>query len=379
MKKSKVLHIITNLGEGGAENVLFRLCTSDNKNENVVISLMKPAKYSQLLQNNGITVTHLDFDRGSVTFKGLYRLYKEIKLSGADVVQTWMYHSDLFGGLLARLSGINKVFWNIRHSNLDINKTKKSTIYIAKLCALLSRFIPTKIVCCAEQAKQSHINIGYHERKMTVIENGYDLSRFQRIQAVALPVLNEDIKSLKLESRPLIGMVGRYTPEKDHNNLLQALHLLNSKGCDFFLVLAGTSVDYENKTLLDLINHYKLSNKVMLLGSVLDIPLLMNHLDMHVLSSSSEGFPNVLAEAMACGTPCISTMAGAAERIIGDTGWLVPISSPEKLADAIHDAILEFEQHNEKWNERRMIAEQRIKDNFSIDVMVDKYNEVWSS
>lgn len=375
----KILHIIPSLGNGGAEGVLYRLCVNDKVNSHIVISLMKEDKYSSLLLESGVRVKHLDLSRGSASISDLYCLFKFIKNFKPDVVQTWMYHCDLIGGLLARFAGVESVYWNIRHSNLDINKTKKSTIYIAKLCALLSRFIPTKIICCAEQAKQSHVNIGYHERKMIVIENGYDLSRFQRIQTIRLPVLNEEFKSLKVETRPLIGMVGRYTPEKDHNNLLQALHLLNNKGDDFILVLAGTGVDNNNKALLDLIEHYNLSDKVLLLGPVLDIPLLMNHLDMHVLSSSSEGFPNVLAEAMACGTPCISTMAGAAERIIGNTGWLVPISSPEKLADAIHDAILEFEQHNEKWNERRMIAEQRIKDNFSIDVMVDKYNEVWFS
>ena len=191
--------------------------------------------------------------------------------------------------------------------------------------------------------------------------------------------MNEEFKSLELKVRPLIGMVGRYTPEKDHNNLLQALHLLSSKECDFFIVLAGTGVDNDNKALLDLIEHYKLSDKVLLLEPITDIPLLMNHLDMHVLSSSSEGFPNVLAEAMACGTPCISTKAGAAERIIGNSGWLVPTNNPENLADAIYDAIHEFELCKEKWNERRMIAEQRIKDNFSVEVMIDKYNEVWTN
>lgn len=375
----KILHIITGLGDGGAEGVLYRLCLADENNQHIVISLTGEGKYSSLLKNNGIHVRHLNLIKGKLGIIELFSLFREIRVCTPDVVQTWMYHSDLIGGLLARLAGIKHIYWNIRHSNLDMNKTKKSTIYIAKLCALLSRFIPTKIICCAEQAKQSHIDIGYHDRKMVVIENGYDLSRLQRIQVTPLPVLNEAFRSLNIESKPLIGMVGRYAPEKDHNNLLQALSLLDNRGKDFFLVLAGTGVDSENETLSDLIEHYKLTNKVLLLGAVSDIPLLMNHLDMHVLSSSSEGFPNVLAEAMACGTPCISTMAGAAERIIGETGWLVPINNSEKLADAVYDAIIEFEQSKEKWNKRRIVVEQRIKENFSIDVMVDKYNKVWSS
>lgn len=377
--KKTILHIISGLGDGGAEGVLYRLCCNDSANQHTVISFLHADKYSQPLENAGVSVIHLNLVRGRIHIRDVFKLYKVIKNINPDIVQTWMYHSDLLGGTLAKLCGVSKVFWNVRHSDLDISKTKRSTVYIAKLCAAFSRFIPAKVICCAEQAKQEHIRIGYLSKKMIVIENGYDLSRFQRIQTGALPLLNEKFKLLSSKERPLIGMVGRYTAEKDHNNLFHALHLLDIKDCDFFLVLAGNGVDYDNKNLLDLIDHYKLNNKVMLLGPVLDIPSLMNHLDFHILSSSSEGFPNVLAEAMACGTPCISTMAGAAERIIGDTGWLVPISSPEKLADAIQDAILEFEQHNEKWNERRMIAEQRIKDNFSIDVMVDKYNEVWSS
>ncbi|MBH0077830.1 glycosyltransferase [Pseudoalteromonas sp. SWYJ118] len=372
--KKNIIHIISSLGEGGAEGVLFRLCKHDTKNKHIVITLTSEAKYSLMLRNENIEVIHLNMPTGRLRLSGLFFLYRLLRKKKPCVVQTWMYHSDLIGGVIARLAGIRNVIWNIRHSSLEPSKTKKSTLYVAKLSAQLSSWIPKKIICCAEEAKVAHVNLGYDSSKFDIIGNGYDLSHFkpQLVKETIRETFN--ISS----SIPLLGMVGRYTPEKDQSNLFGAISKLVSKGVPLYLVLAGHGMSSDNNELVELIDKFDISEQVILMGSVNDIPNFMNQLDLHILSSSSEGFPNVLAEAMACSIPCVTTDAGSAKHILGDCGWITPIKDTAALSNNILLALQEFE-HKNKWETRKASCVSRIRDNFSIEAMVDRYTIAWDS
>lgn len=374
LNKRVILHIISSLGEGGAEGVLFRLCKHDTKNKHIVITLTSEGKYTSMLRDENVEVIHLDMPVGRLSFSGLYRLYRLLKNAKPCVVQTWMYHSDLVGGVIARLAGIRDIVWNIRHSSLEPSKTKRSTLYVAKISARFSSWIPKKIICCAEVAKLAHVNLGYAPSKFEVIGNGYDLGLFK-------PQLVRDSIREKFNidpSTPVLGMVGRYTPEKDHKNLFYAINKLGLKGFYPFLVLAGNGMSSDNDELVNLLTKFNISERVILMGSVNDIPNFMNQLDLHILSSSSEGFPNVLAEAMACGIPCVSTNAGSAQYILGDCGWISPIKDSTALSNDILTALEEFES-KKMWETRKASCVSRVRDNFSIEAMVDKYNSVWDS
>jgi len=95
----KICHVITGLNDGGAEAVLYRLCTSDTENRHVVISLMDEGKYGPLLRASGVKVYTLGMPRGKVTIEALVRLWRLLRSVRPDVVQTWMYHADLVGGV----------------------------------------------------------------------------------------------------------------------------------------------------------------------------------------------------------------------------------------------------------------------------------------
>jgi len=369
----KVIHIITGLGDGGAEHTLFKICKYDNINKHIVISLKGPGKYFSLLNKLGIKVYCLNIKFFSIhKFFSLIKLLHSLK---ADVVQTWLVHADFIGGIAARLVGIKNIIWNIRYSNFEIGKTKLTTILIIKILAKLSFLIPQSIIINSKRAKKIFAIEGYYRKKLRFIPNGFDLSilkpqKFQKIN------LKKKIKIKKLV--PLIGNVARYDKKKDHLNLLNALSLIRSKNIIFFCILVGSNIDKNNISLISEIKRLKLSNNVKLLGQNDNILQIMNGLDIFVQSSSyGEGFPNVVAESMACGTPCIVTDVGDAGFIVGKTGWVVPPNNSIKLAKAIEKTLNELGTKN--WNKRCHKARLRIKENFNISKMLELYNEVWSN
>lgn len=372
--RKKIVHIITGLNDGGAEGVLFRLCLNATNHRHIVISLMDEGKYGPLLEDAGVSVHCLGMNPGRPSIKRFLKLVSLIRCEEPDAVQTWMYHADLLGGLAAKFAGVRKIVWGIRHSTLEKGKAKKSTIAIARLCAVLSWFIPEKIVCCADKALSVHRDVGYAARKLLVIPNGYDLSKFMVDEQSGSQVR----ASLGISPETfLLGKVGRYDPFKDHDNLLSALFQLQLSGVDFNCLLVGRGLTSENSELIARITELGLGDKIILAGQRTDIPAIMNALDLHVLSSSSEGFPNVLAEAMACGTPAISTDVGDAGEIVGDPALLCSPGNPKALSELMLAMHAEWLERPDDWAERRIRCADHIKNNFSIERMVAAYEQCW--
>lgn len=372
----KVIHIITGLENGGAEGVLYRLVTQDTTNHHIVISLTDMGKYGNLLSSSKIKVYCINMKKRGMLLC-LYSLYRIIKEIQPNVVQTWMYHADLIGGIVARIAGVKKIYWNIRHSTIDSGHTRKSTVLIAKLNAYLSYIIPNKIICCAYSALEVHSNLGYKSNIMKVIPNGYDFSQFNIDQDYR----NKFRQEIGVDSNVfLIGMVARFNPQKDHKNLLEAFEAFSKdkiKG-NIKLILVGDGINQENKVLVNLINKLDLVEDVILLGPRNDINRVMNGLDIHVLSSyAGEGFPNVVAEAMACGTPCIVTDVGDSKLIVDKCGWIIPPSSSQALFNAMKCALLEFDDCK-AWEIKKNKNSEFVKSKFSIDEIVSFYNSEWA-
>lgn len=369
-----IVHIITGLTDGGAEAVLYRLCTYDACNRHCVISLLDLGKYGPLLQKAEVEVHCLGMRQVRLSLCGLLRLWQILRKQKPDVVQTWMYHADLIGGVMARLAGVRRIFWGIRNSTLESGRSKRSTIFVAHLNAWLSRRVPLRIVCCAQKAAEVHREMGYVGRKMVVIANGYDLIRFSPDHGSRVRFRRDWGVD---ERTPILGMVGRFDPDKDHENLIRALGLLKAQGQPFRCVLVGRDLTPDNDRLVSWLRANNVGNDVMLLGPRNDVASIMSALDVHVLSSAGEAFPNVLAEAMACGTPCVTTDVGDAAVIVGKTGWVVPPREPQLFSEAIVSA-LSAREDMVAWDVRSQDARERIKTNFSIETMVRSYNNVWS-
>jgi len=369
----KILHIITALGNGGAEHTLYKICKHDKSNEHTVISFKGEGKYFSLLNEIGVKVYILKTNPITFFLK-FFLLMKMIRFLNPDLVQTWLVHGDFLGSIATRLAGIKKIVWNIRYSNLEFKSTKLITILLIRVLSKLSFSLPKSIVVVSKSAKKNCEKIGYCKKKLFLIQNGYDLS-------ILKPIKSQKInfrKNLKIKKEvAVIGMVARYTNKKDHNNLLNALSLLRSKNINFICILVGPDNNKKNLDLTNKIKELNLNNYIKLLGSKNDITQVMNWIDIYVQSSKyGEGFPNVVAEAMACGTPCVVTDVGDAALIVGKTGYVVPPNNSFKLGRAIERMILEINKKN--WSKKKNQSKLRIKNNFGINIMIKSYNKLWN-
>ena len=363
----KILHIITGLNVGGAESVLCKLMEHIDKEcfDNAVISLLPEGPLAERIRAAGVPVYSVNFRKSPFALLAFSRLLSFIKKLKPDIVQTWMYHSNLIGGIAGKVFGI-RVVWGIHHSNLDPKLNKRTTLWVVKLCALLSRVIPEKIVYCAKVALEVHVQAGYDMAKACVIPNGFDTNVFSPDVAARQSILEE----LNLPHTVLIvGMVGRFDSQKDHQNFFNAAKIVASKNVNACFVLCGDGIDWKNERLVGMIDP-AIRDRVYLLGRRMDMPRMYAALDVFVLSSAGEAFPNVVGEAMACGVPCVVTDVGDVALIVGDSGVVVPPREFSALAEGVLSMLETTERARAACG---VIARQRIVEMFDVRVITDQY------
>ncbi len=368
----KIVHITSSLRNGGAEAILHSLVVCNAANKHIVIVLGGTDHYADILTQAGIELHLLDMKGSSNPLTPLWQLSKLLRAEKPDIVQTWMYHANLLGGLIARMSGIKNVVWGIHMSNPKLAGLKKSTQLVNTLSAMTSHFVPAKIVSCGHRAGENHVNGGYSKSRMMTICNGYDLTRFVRDDAARQSLR----KSWGIEEGTAVfGNLARWHPVKDHKTMIEALGKLSADK-PWKLALAGPEMNEHNEELMQLLSTNAVAEHCILLDQISDVSGYMNALDVHILSSSDEGFPNVLAEAMACGTPCVTTDCGDAGYLVGDTGWVCPIRDPDALSGKLTEALSELDD-KPVWSRRTHAASARIADNFSVEHMSAQYQAVW--
>lgn len=371
----KIIHIISGLTQGGAESVLFRLLTYSRSanTRHIVVSLTGRDIYGPKFEAEGIQVLALDMPRRRITFIGLIRLWRIIRNEKPDVVQTWMYHSDLIGGIVAKLAGVKKIIWGVVHFNLGKSVTPLSTRIVAKLCAMFSGVIPNIIISCSEKAIGVHRKIGY-SNKFRYIPLGFDMQELFIDNAAREEVRRKWALS---EIDVVIGCVARWDPQKDHKNLVTAFTSISAQYPGVKCVLIGPRMNTENEELLQMVHKIYGNGKDLILSGVADsIYSVMNALDIHILPSLGEAFPNVVAEAMGCGIPCVVTDVGDASIIVDSTGWVVPPGNSKALALAIGNA-LEMHKDYRSWQLRKESCRIRVLQNYSIEKMKENYLSIW--
>lgn len=322
----KVIHAIVSLEIGGAEGMLERLVqesSNDSEIQQSIITLKDEGAIGLRLRLDGFEVISLGMKSYLSAPIILYKLILLFKTIRPDVVYSWMYHADLLCGAAASFCGVKNIIWGIRNSRIP-QRGFSITSAVRKICSVLSFYIPSKIVCCAEAAKLAHIDLGFCASKMVVIPNGYDLISFNPSSELR----DRTRSDLGFSERHLVvGVVGRFDPLKDFENFIKAASLLSQDFDNVKFLMVGRGLVSENIELKAWIDKSYRPEDFILIGESVPHDLYAA-MDVYCLSSKAEGFPNVVAEAMAMRIPCVVTDVGDAARIVGESGVVVdPMNS----------------------------------------------------
>ena len=365
--KSKIVYIINSTDVGGAENIFFNFVKELSKKDIVIISLTCQGYYGKELKNKGFTVYSINMKKNIFILFQIFKLFFLINIHRPEIVHTWLYHSNLIGGIIAKLSRVKKIYWSIHH---DYEYSNMLMMIEMKLLSVLSHLIPNKIIYCSYSSKENHIKNGYSQFESSIIENGICLSKFKSDS-----ILRTKIRAkLKIKNDCfLLGNISRYHPLKDHDTLLKSLTYLKLKSKSFRCILIGNGLTEKNIDLVKKIEKYNLAKEIILYGSSNKIHQLINAFDLYILSSKSESFPVTLLESMASGVPCISTNVGDAKNIIGNSGWIVNPKDHYELGNCIAKII----DKRDLLQEKSKLSKERVKEFFSLERMNYRYKKLY--
>ncbi len=370
----KVMHVITTLGPAGAETMLCRVAAGmdGTRFENEVVSLTGVLDLAERMQAIGVRVRTLGMKKSVPNPLLVMRLAQWIRESKPDVIQTWMYHANLVGALAARLAGDVPVVWGIHHSALDPRVDKRRTVLVNRACAILSRKLPARIVCCSEASLRIHKKLSYAAEKLEVIPNGFDLERVKPDPTARVSVREElDIPVDAL----VIGIAARFHPHKDHRNFVRAAARLHKQIPEIHFLLCGLDITWQNSQLVGWIEAEGVRDCCHLLGLRRDMPRLFAGMDIATTASRSEAFPIAIGEAMACGTPCVVTDVGDSALIVDETGTVVAPEDPHALAEAWRKLI---EAGPEVRRRLGMAARRRVQQHFGLPTIVERYQAIYA-
>lgn len=374
----KVCHIINSLNNGGAENILLKICENSkfekNKTQHYVISLISNGDLHSKFNKSNVQVYELNFKKNFFFLIHFFKLFQLVKQIKPNILMGWMYHSSILAYILGKLLKTEKIYWNIRHTKLVFLKSSIFTIIISKLLAIISNFSKIYIIYCSDESKKLHSKVGYNNKFAKIIFNGVDIYKYKLSNETKLKLKN---KYQIGQDTFVIGMIANYRKQKNHTFLFKSLNIFKGKKINFMLVLAGRDISYNNKKLLKIINKNNISDNVLLLNNVSNTSSLYSLFDIFVLTSNfGESFSNVLIESMSSSVPCFSSNIGASKFIVGDVGWTLNDFDQNDFSNKL-EQIYKLTKENEYWNNLKILNRQRIKNNFSLEKMINNYNSLW--
>ncbi len=334
MTPMRGLHVITDLSIGGAQQALTRFIASDawRRDEWHVVSLVDEGELGAALRASGATVTSLGMHAGRPSWGALRHLVRVMRAWSPDIVVTWLYHADLLGTVAWRHLRDPRppLAWNLRASDMDMRHYRWLSWITRATCARLST-TPDAVITNSDAGRRAHEALGYTPKRWIDCPNGIDID-YLRPDA-ALRVSSRDALGVA-SGDVLVGLVARVDPMKDHATFVAAARRLASLCPRVKFLAVGTGVP-ASPLLIAATQDPALRDRIILRDAQSDLRPVYAALDIATLTSSfGEGFPNVVAEAMACGVPVVTTDVGDAARIVGDAGVVVRAGDDVGLSTA---------------------------------------------
>lgn len=368
----KIMFLVRSLNIGGAERQMVYLAKGlQESGADVSVTVFYGnGTLEKELHEVGIPVINLNKSGRWDLISFIKRLFTAVNRVNPHVIYGFLGTPNILTILVKPLFRNIRMVWGVRASNVDLNRYDWLSRVSYRIECRLAKFADL-IICNSHAGLDYAIHNGFPISKTMVIPNGIDIERFcpdaeagKRIRRI-WGISDNEI---------LIGLVGRLDPMKDHPTFIKAASVLTRENKDVCFVCVGDGPEPYKTELKYLSLKLGLGGRILWPGACYDMPSVYNALDIAVSSSSfGEGFPNVLGEAMACGTYCVVTDVGDSAKVVGNTGIVVPSNSPDILAEGWRTILART--GDEKAILARQ-ARQRIVDNFSIDSLISKTSDV---
>jgi len=328
----KIVFLIPSLAAGGAERQLATLARElARRGEKVAVVVFYPGGALEApLRHAGVEV-HALGKRGRFDLIGfLARLAGLLRALRPDVLHSYLPTANLAALAMRPFLRGAPIVWGIRASFVEHAAYGRFSRLVYAAERRLSRR-PDLIIVNSNQGREHYVESGFPERKIVVVPNGVDTDYF-----APRP---DDARALRRqwgirEGETVIGIAARLDPMKDHETFLRAAALAAQAQGSLRFVCIGGGAETDFARLRALAESLGIGGRVVFAGECHDMPAAYSAFDIAACSSLGEGFPNMVAEAMACAVPVVATNVGDCARIVGDTGAVVPPRDPEALARA---------------------------------------------
>jgi glycosyltransferase involved in cell wall biosynthesis len=320
--------------------------------------------YETELASTGVRVIDLGKNGRWDILAFLFRLIRFLRKEHPALLHSYLGVPNILSAVLKPLLPGTRIVWGVRASNVDLAHYDWLSRLAFGLECRLARFADL-IIANSASGKRYAVEHGFPENKTVMVHNGIDTEYFR--------FYSEGRRLLRVEwgvdeHEILVGLVGRLDPMKDHPVFLEAASRISHERQDIrFVCVGGGPADYAD-ALKQHALALGLTHQLLWVGARDDMPAIYSALDIATSSSSfGEGFSNSIAEAMACGVPCVVTDVGDSAHIVGDTGAVVRCRDANTLAEAIQQlAFLSA-------NERVSLGESgrlRIVSEFGVDGLI---------
>jgi len=363
--KIKILIVLNTLGFGGAEVQIARTAPYFDRGKFEIqiayYSNVSQGHPSDMLAKAGVRVTFLDRDRaGKINY--FFKAAQFMKREGFDIVHAWTGTANLYGRIPALMAGIPGIIGGLLG--------RRTADGMMGVLYSLTNWRCSGWIVNAEDIKRIALRKlkFMHNRPIYVVPNGIEIDGEERFQRHAR-TFYDAIKG----SRPVLGTVGRLVPVKNFKLFLEMARKIRSRGIDAdYWIIGDGPLRQEIETL---INQYGLNDRVKMLGYRKDVDEGIARMDLVVLTSDSEGCPNVLLEAMRASLPVLSTQCTSLEQIVeeGRNGYLAPVGDAEALAEKAAVILADPQKRSAMGRESRKIVEER----FSMPIAVRNLQSVY--
>jgi glycosyltransferase involved in cell wall biosynthesis len=349
----RVLFVISGLGLGGAERqvvVLARELARIGHEVSIYTLTRETARLDELAQTDVRVV--VDQKRQRLDFGVLRRLRRHLRNWRPDIVHGFLYDGDFY----ARLAG-----WGMRVPVLNSERSDKYELSLVqqvgyRLTSMLCDGIVANSHAGAEFARRLH---RAPEDKVSVVWNGIDLQEVDTRLARSARPAQQVFPGSALKR---LCMVATLQPGKDHPLALRVVRRLIDHDPSWRLICVGDAPaqlrEYKAR-LLSEVDRLQLGPFVNFMGHRRDVPEIVASSDLLLMTSSHEGFPNAVLEAMACGTAVVTTDYSDVRRILPSSEQIVGSRDERELAAAVVDCYgrrVEIAKAQRRWVEQHATA-----------------------